>query len=142
VSRQIPADAALCLFRITQEALQNVVKHSGATAATVRLAQTGQHIRLHIADSGNGFDLASKVGAGLGLLSMRERVHFAGGRIGIRTVAGQGTRIVVTLPMPQAGESIACRSRAQAGVSPVSPLVGERSSPRSRWPAARRQQPA
>jgi signal transduction histidine kinase len=94
----VSADAALCLFRVTQEALQNVVKHSRARTAIVYLTQAQQHIRLHVADDGKGFAGSSHSGAGLGLLSMRERVHMAGGRIVIRSVPGQGTRVGVTLP--------------------------------------------
>jgi signal transduction histidine kinase len=93
----VPAHAALCLFRVTQEALQNVVKHSGATAAMVRLTRARQNIRLHVADDGKGFAGRSNDGAGLGLLSMRERVHMAGGRLVIRSVPGRGTRVAVTL---------------------------------------------
>src|SRR4029079_6908777 len=92
------ADAALCLFRVTQEALQNVVKHSGARTATVYLTRARQRIRLHVVDDGKGFAGSSNGGVGLGLLSMRERVHTAGGRIVIRSVPGQGTRVAVTLP--------------------------------------------
>jgi len=83
---------------VTQEALQNVVKHSGARTAIVYLTQAQQHIRLHVADDGKGFAGNSNGGVGLGLLSMRERVHMAGGRIVIRSVPGQGTRVGVTLP--------------------------------------------
>jgi signal transduction histidine kinase len=86
------------LFRVTQEALQNVVKHSGAKTATVYLTQAQQRIHLHVADDGKGFAGGSNSGVGLGLLSMRERVHMAGGRIVIRSVPGQGTRVGVTLP--------------------------------------------
>jgi signal transduction histidine kinase len=94
----VSPDAALCLFRITQEALQNVVRHSGARAAVVRLVQTRQNIRLDVSDSGKGFAGTSNDDAGLGLLSMRERVHAVGGRIVIRSVPGQGTCVAVTLP--------------------------------------------
>jgi signal transduction histidine kinase len=93
----VSANAALCLFRVTQEALQNVVKHSGARAAMVQLTQARQNIRLHVADDGKGFAGSSTDGMGLGLLSMRERVHMAGGRLVIRSVPGQGTRVAVTL---------------------------------------------
>jgi len=93
----VSANAALCLFRVTQEALQNVVKHSGARAAMVHLTQARQNIRLHVADDGKGFAGRSNDGAGLGLLSMRERVHMAGGRLVIRSVPGRGTRVAVTL---------------------------------------------
>jgi signal transduction histidine kinase len=97
-SVRVSAAAALCLFRVTQEALQNVVKHSGARAATVRLTQARQNIRLHIADDGKGFAGSSNNGVGLGLLSMRERVHTAGGTIVIRSVPDQGTLVGVRLP--------------------------------------------
>jgi signal transduction histidine kinase len=121
VSRRVPADAALCLFRIAQQALQNVVKHSQATAAIVRLAETGPSIRLQIADNGKGFDRIARDGAGLGLLSMRERVLFAGGRIGIRSSAGRGTRIIVALPMSQ---DSSCRSEQNKAERTPLPLRG------------------
>ena len=99
VGRQVSRGAVLCLFRITQEALQNIAKHSGARHATVSLAEAGRKIRLQIADSGRGFDQNWRDRAGLGLLSMRERALLAGGRMGIRTAADRGTHIMVTLPM-------------------------------------------
>jgi len=107
VSRRVAPDAALCLFRIAQEALQNVVKHSDGTMAIVRLAGTARNVRLHVADGGKGFDPTSHTGAGLGLLNIRERARLAGGRAGIRTAIDKGTRIVVTLPVR--GESV-CQS--------------------------------
>ena len=104
VSRRVPADVALCLFRISQEALQNVVKHSDTTAATVRLRTTRTGIRLHIADGGKGFCETSNDGSGLGLRSMRERVRFARGRIAIRSTADHGgAHIVVNLPIDHDG---------------------------------------
>jgi signal transduction histidine kinase len=94
----VPPDPALCLFRITQEALQNVVKHSGARDAVVRLTGTSQSLQLEIADSGRGFDTA-RLGNGMGLLSMRERVNFLDGHMTIRSKAGTGTRIAVRVPI-------------------------------------------
>jgi signal transduction histidine kinase len=122
VDRRVPADVALCLFRIAQEALQNVVKHSGATAAAVRLRTTRFGIRLHVADGGQGFDQASNHITGLGLLSMRERVRFAGGRIAIRSTTG-GTHVVVTLPIEHDvpaidRERVVGDSRVRTGKSP------------------------
>ena len=98
----VSGDASLCLFRVTQEALQNVVKHSGARMALVHLAKARQNIRLHVADNGKGFADSSNSGVGLGLRSMRERVQMAGGRIVIRSVPGQGTRVEVMLPTARA----------------------------------------
>ncbi len=97
-SHGVSPDAALCLFRVTQEALQNVVKHSGARTATVYLTRDQQRIHLHVEDDGKGFAGGSNGSAGLGLLSMRERVDMTGGRMVIRSVPGQGTRVAVTLP--------------------------------------------
>jgi signal transduction histidine kinase len=94
----VPPDPALCLFRITQEALQNVVKHSGARSAVVRLTGSAQSLQLEIADSGGGFDTA-KLGNGMGLLSMQERVHFLDGQMTIRSRPGTGTRIGVRVPI-------------------------------------------
>jgi len=93
----VPPDPALCLFRITQEALQNVVKHSGARNAVVRLTGSAQSLQLEITDSGGGFDTA-RLGNGMGLLSMRERVDFLDGHMTIRSRPGTGTRIAVRVP--------------------------------------------
>ena len=99
MDRPVPLAPALCLFRIAQEALHNVMKHSGSQSATVQLGSTREGVRMRISDRGAGFDATALEGAGLGLLSMRERVNFAGGRISIRSTAGRGTRIVVNLPI-------------------------------------------
>ena len=78
----LPDDVSLCLYRITQEALQNVVKHSGATAAKVELAAHGRELHLVVADDGHGFDLqAIELGASLGIVGMRERVRMVHGQI-------------------------------------------------------------
>lgn len=96
---QLPEDVTLCLFRITQEALQNVVKHSGAAEAEVQLSGNADEIDLHISDSGQGFDVESATGmAGLGLNSMRERVRLVGGHLAIESKPSQGTRIHVRIP--------------------------------------------
>lgn len=93
----IPPDTALCLFRIVQEALQNVVKHSGAAGAVVRLSGFPHSLHLEISDSGRGFDTTRPVD-GMGLLSMAERVHFLDGNMTIRSAPGTGTRIKVQVP--------------------------------------------
>jgi signal transduction histidine kinase len=94
----VPPDPALCLFRIVQEALQNVVKHSGAQNATVRLIGSPESLQLEISDTGGGFD-TSEPGNGMGLLSMRERVNFLDGHIGIDSRPGTGTHIAVRVPI-------------------------------------------
>jgi len=99
VPRDIPPDVALCLFRILQEALQNVAKHSGAQRAWVELTGTEGFLDLLIADRGAGFDASVDDRRGLGLVGMRERANFAGGRLLIDATPGLGTRLSVRIPM-------------------------------------------
>lgn len=84
---------SLCIFRVLEESLQNVMKHSHATHVVVTLHCVANEVALTVEDNGNGFDV-EKVSSGLGLLSMRERVHFVGGRIAINSTLGSGTRVV------------------------------------------------
>lgn len=96
---QIPKDVALCLYRITQEALRNVAKHSGAAAAEVELSGKADEIDLCISDSGRGFDVEAVKGvAGLGLISMRERLRLVGGHLSIESAPSRGTQIRVRIP--------------------------------------------
>jgi signal transduction histidine kinase len=98
--RALPQDTALCLCRIAQEALHNVVKHSGATAARVELDMKGNELRLAIADDGVGFDPESMRGNGsLGLVSMDERARFVHGLLSVESHAGKGTRVEVRVPI-------------------------------------------
>lgn len=97
--RPLSHDIELCLYRIAQEALNNVVRHSGATAASVRLEGLQDHLVLTVKDDGTGFDVnIPNTGASLGLTSMRERVVLVDGQILIRSSKGEGTRIDVRVP--------------------------------------------
>jgi signal transduction histidine kinase len=98
LSRPIPEPAALCLFRVTQEALRNVVKHSGGRTARVILREFDGITQLQVTDPGCGFAPETSAN-GLGLISMRERVSLIGGAIAVHSRAGAGTRIVVTIPV-------------------------------------------
>jgi PAS domain S-box-containing protein len=92
-------DASLCLFRIAQEALHNVVKHARVSKATVELSGRNGEVELCIADSGAGFDVDSAAAkGGLGLVSMRERLRLVGGRLSIEALQRQGTRISACVP--------------------------------------------
>jgi signal transduction histidine kinase len=96
----IPQDMALCLYRIVQEALRNVIKHSGAHQARVELQQSAHALCLRIADDGTGFDPTKiRAGGGLGLVSMRERLHLVRGQIAIDSQPSRGTRIDVRVPL-------------------------------------------
>jgi signal transduction histidine kinase len=88
------------LFRTTQEALNNVVRHSGTLAATVRLTFAGDCALLSISDTGRGFDTAGPRRAeSFGLLTMRERVEALGGSFRLSSTPGAGTDIEVRVPM-------------------------------------------
>jgi PAS domain S-box-containing protein len=95
----VDPSVSLCLYRITQEALHNAVKHSQARDASVRLERDGDDAHLEIADSGVGFDPVAADQAGLGLVSMRERVGVLKGQLVIQAVPGGGTRIRVRVPL-------------------------------------------
>ncbi len=94
---------ALSLLRIVQEALHNAAKHSQAKSMQVEVKATDAGLSLLIADDGIGFDLEeAKLAAGLGLISMRERVHLAGGEFEITSAPGKGTRITARVPLNDA----------------------------------------
>jgi len=101
VPDQIPADVALCAFRIVQEGLHNVSKHSGASKVEVRLNADRDVISLTVFDNGKGFDLTKNLlSKGIGIQSMKERALWLGGRFEVRSrPAREGTQIVVTLPL-------------------------------------------
>jgi PAS domain S-box-containing protein len=100
----IGRDPALCLFRVAQEALNNVVRHSGVGGAAVSLRQRDGGLLLVVRDEGAGFD-SQKPGNGrhLGLASMRERVALANGTLEIESAPARGTSIIAWLPV--GGES-------------------------------------
>ena len=82
--------------------MHNSMKHSGAKSITVRLTCSGDNLRLEIRDNGAGFDVESaRLAAGLGLISMRERIHLIGGEFEIWSRPGQGTRITASAPFRQ-----------------------------------------
>jgi len=92
-------DAALCLFRVAQEALNNVMRHAGAKAARIVLRQMDGGLLLAVRDDGVGFDPGT-TGArkSLGLASMRERVRLVNGTLDIESAPGAGTTIVAWVP--------------------------------------------
>lgn len=95
---KLSEDNALCLFRVTQEALGNIIRHSCAKTAILKLDVSSAEARLWVKDLGVGFDV-SRAGNGLGLISMRERLRMAGGELKIVSRKGRGTSILATLPL-------------------------------------------
>jgi signal transduction histidine kinase len=95
----LPPDVALCLFRVAEESLTNIAKHSGARSARVDLAGGNDGIRLTVEDTGRGFDQKSlEQRAGLGFVSMRERLRLVHGTLHIRSAPSRGTRIEARIP--------------------------------------------
>jgi signal transduction histidine kinase len=97
-SPRLPVEIEQELFRIAQEALNNVLKHGHATRASVRLDVSDEHIALEIADNGLGFEPSLGGGGGFGLASMRQRAERLGGSLRIDSAPGAGTRLCVEVP--------------------------------------------
>lgn len=92
-------EVTLCVFRIAQESLQNVTRHSGARDAQVVLTKTATSVHLRVSDTGCGFDMhSSQTKNGLGFISMKERLRLVGGRIAIRSQPFAGTQIDIVVP--------------------------------------------
>ena len=95
----VDPNVSLCVYRIAQEALTNIVRHSHARHAQVTLIYENPMLMLQVADSGVGFDVQSTHHGGLGLISMRDRVAFLRGQLALHAAPGAGTRIGVNIPI-------------------------------------------
>jgi PAS domain S-box-containing protein len=101
ISRRIPDEVALCLYRVAQECLRNVARHANAGSVRVTLTFDGNQIVLEIADTGDGFHLDKIKGQGLGLISMEERVRLVNGKFSVHPELGKGTRVKVGVPLEE-----------------------------------------
>ena len=108
---QLPRDIAICIFRIAQTALRNVIRHSGARTGSVALRGTTEPdteedgLELVVVDDGVGFDVSeAKRKGGLGLVGMEERLRPLGGRVRIMSASGMGTQVRAFAPVPRGGE--------------------------------------
>ncbi|HHY93123.1 MAG TPA: sensor histidine kinase, partial [Firmicutes bacterium] len=104
---RLETNVASCVFRIIQEALNNVVKHAQATEAKVRLEFSPEFLAVRIVDNGRGFVLEKGVlksaeGEHWGLMGMRERAELVGGSLQVKSTPGRGTRVDFHLPLGQA----------------------------------------
>lgn len=102
----IPVPLKIIIFRIIQEATNNIVKHAKASRVQVSLKRIGDTLHLSISDNGDGFDpmeagKSRPSGKGLGLLSMKERAELSGGTYVMESRAGQGTRVNVSWPLSE-----------------------------------------
>jgi PAS domain S-box-containing protein len=97
---QVSFDVALCLYRVTEESLRNIQRHSGAKSARVTLAAKKDGLRLSISDDGVGFDIdKAQPAQGVGLLSMEERVRLLNGSFRIKSHLRTGTELEVFVPL-------------------------------------------
>lgn len=99
---QLDSDISLCLFRVAQEGLHNVVKYSHAKSAWAELSVEENRILLRIIDDGVGFTPGQEHAGGLGLINMRERVKSAGGTLKVSSAVMKGTVIQASVPLKQA----------------------------------------
>ena len=100
VPRSVFPDTALCVFRIVQEGLRNLKKHSGAEVAKVDLKMIGEKLEITVRDEGYGFDLQGlNKNEGLGIRSMKERARSLDGKFEIHSESGKGTTLKAYLPL-------------------------------------------
>jgi PAS domain S-box-containing protein len=100
LGRRVPKDVALCLFRVAQEALGNVVKHSHANSAELELGTSADGLSMRIRDDGRGFRTDTTApGTGIGLIGMHERMRLVAGRLLIKSEPMRGTEILVEVPL-------------------------------------------
>ncbi|MFY9729058.1 MAG: ABC transporter substrate binding protein [Candidatus Acidiferrales bacterium] len=100
IPRSVPSDTALCVFRIVQEGLRNLRKHSNAEEAKVNLKVVGDRLEVTVRDAGCGFDLKGlHENEGLGIRSMQERARSLGGKFEIHSESGKGTTLKARVPL-------------------------------------------
>jgi signal transduction histidine kinase len=104
--RRLVVELEDTVFRLVQEALTNVARHSGADRARVDVSEVDGTLRVRISDKGCGFD-PNERGGGFGLVGMHERVSLAGGRLELSSAPGEGTTIEATFPTRRRGQDSA-----------------------------------
>ena len=118
VPPQLDSTVSLSLFRVAQEALHNVARHSHARSVKVKLRGNNSEIRLSVHDDGKGFDVDTAfAGEGLGLISMTERLRLVGGDFSIQSDPSFGTRVVARVPLG-AQSSRRARPASNLGTQP------------------------
>jgi two-component system CheB/CheR fusion protein len=96
---RLPAESETHLYRIAQEALNNILRHAGASSVDVVLGSRDGSVVLVVEDDGAGFDTAAVSGTGLGISGMRERANLCGGTVEVESRPGGGTSVFATLPL-------------------------------------------
>lgn len=96
---RLSATVELALYRVAQEALANVARHSGATAARLTVERDPHEVRLTVVDTGIGFDITNDAAGRLGIFGMRERIVLVGGAFDVRSTLGRGTTVIARIPI-------------------------------------------
>ena len=102
--RPLPSEPQIALYRIAQEALNNITKHAGASQVSLNLTFSPQTIHLSIRDNGRGFDISDAPPHSLGLGIMRERAEKIGAQLTINSQIGEGTIVTVHCPIANGNE--------------------------------------
>jgi signal transduction histidine kinase len=105
-STTLPPESAITIYRIVQEALTNIARHAAATTVTVEGQRHPQEMTVTVADNGKGFTVAANPPCGgLGIVGMHERARLVGGTLAMRSAPGQGTTVVLRVPLVAEGEN-------------------------------------
>ncbi|MEJ2502537.1 MAG: sensor histidine kinase [Gemmatimonadota bacterium] len=135
VGRLESPDAELALYRIVQEAITNALRHSGARRIDVDVERCNGAVVATVRDDGSGFDVFAVMATperdhGLGLFGMRERAEYVGGRVDVRSEAGQGTVVRAAVPTRGAGAPLSAEA-LRLLAAPVRLGAGESAAPGS-----------
>lgn len=99
----IDYDTSLTVYRCLQEGLVNISRHADASVITLNMSmhnnQDGEAVIVELTDNGKGFETEELIGKGMGLIGMRERVHSLNGEFDLESESGQGTNIIITIPL-------------------------------------------
>ncbi len=126
---RLAPEVEIALFRICQEAINNVVRHARADSVLIQLEASPGELRVEIEDDGQGFAPAGPGPDGrphYGLLGIRERAELLGGSAAIDSAAGQGTRVVIRVPLPREATPA-----PQGAAAPATPAAGDSPGPAS-----------
>ena len=126
-TRALSLSVEEALFRVAQETLANVARHSKATLVQMLLMTTDDTVTLSVADNGQGFDTTRKECLGVGLLSMQERMKAIGGDVQVESAPGKGARVVAQCKRLVVGMSDATAAKDEDTMGSVSGIFMERS---------------
>jgi signal transduction histidine kinase len=102
--RELPEPVSVCLFRVVQESVTNVIKHAGAGRATISLRPNGSNVELKVTDDGSGFEIPKRLEEfsaqeRIGLAGMKEREELVKGQMDIESDSGSGTTLHIKIPI-------------------------------------------